>query len=173
MGEGTLGRGLCRAAAISALILSGLVRGQDAEELPPRFDVELVEPADLERAARGGTPWELHLGGVAHQLLVEPVDLRSYRFKATTWDRDGRSTITVEFDREYVDHFSDLVFTPEVEQITPFIYEVALARVEPGQTHVVEVEMLGKDYWLHEGEITAFVEASQPLTVEVGTLVFP
>ena len=92
MGSGTLTRRL-QVCAITAILLPGVVSGRNEEDLPPRFDVEFIEPADLQEAAETGAPYELHMGGEAHQLLVEPVDLRSHRFTATTRSRNGQSTV--------------------------------------------------------------------------------
>lgn len=84
MGPGTTKRRLWKACVLSALLWPR-IWGQGAlEALPVRFDVEFFDPADIEAAAASGAPCDLDLCGEAHRVLVEPVDLRSYRFRATT-----------------------------------------------------------------------------------------
>ena len=76
MGSGTLTRRLCQVCAFAASLLPGVVSGLHEEELPTQFDVEFIEPADLQEAAETGIPYELRIGGEVQLLLVEPVDLR-------------------------------------------------------------------------------------------------
>ncbi len=93
MGSGTLTRRLCQVCAFAASLLPGVVSGLHEEELPTQFDVEFIEPADLQEAAETGIPYELRIGGEVQLLLVEPVDLRSYRFKATTRSRGRQARV--------------------------------------------------------------------------------
>jgi hypothetical protein len=92
---------------------------------------------------------------------------------ATNLTQQAPTTITVAISRDYLDHFGDLAFVPDAERITAANYEVELTEVGQGETRIVEIEMVGRRYWWHRGEVAASIEAGSPLTVAVGTFVFP
>lgn len=77
-------------------------------------------------------------------------------------------SVNVVMDREYLEGFSNVSFTPTADEITDEGYVVELGAIEPGSTRIVSVEIRGDQYWLHEGGLTVG-EVSIPLA----TWVFP
>jgi hypothetical protein len=82
-------------------------------------------------------------------------------------------TVTVEFDRSYIDQFSTVTFTPSVERITGEVYEVELRELEAGGTQVIEVELQGEKYWHHTGSVSASLPDGEPVQIAVGTTIYP
>lgn len=91
MGPGTSVRRVFAIAALAALVLPQAIFGQREEALPERYAIELVDPTEIEAAAASRTPHDFPFLG--ETLLLEPVDLRSYRFRATAWSQEGRRTV--------------------------------------------------------------------------------
>jgi hypothetical protein len=83
------------------------------------------------------------------------------------------SAITVSIDRDYLDHFSDVSFVPEVDRVLVDAAEVDLPEVSSGGSRLVTVHMQGEHYWRQDGTITATLVGGTPITVEVSTTIFP
>jgi hypothetical protein len=82
-------------------------------------------------------------------------------------------TITVAFERGYLDHFADIQFSPDVDAITEREYQVELRDVQPGETRIIDVELRGNHYWQKSGTISASIGNEQAVTVTVRTTIFP
>lgn len=83
------------------------------------------------------------------------------------------SVVDVRFAKEYIDQFSEVTFTPQVEQITSDFYLVEIRNLQPGETRVVHVSLQGERYWRHEGHTIIAAEGAEPLAVTVATWIFP
>lgn len=119
--------------------------------------------------------------GNNQELNVRVDYVSRYRYKmintmmVEVTNQSGQSpiTITVAFDRSYIDGFSEVTFTPSTETITAEAYEVELTEVAAGETRVVEVEMRGEHYWTHKGLVSASGADGEPVEIAVRTTVLP
>lgn len=111
-------------------------------------------------------------------MQVEYVTRYRYRMQdamsiTVTNESPQPSTITVSIDRDYINHFSDVTFVPEVERVSVDAYEVDLPAVKSHETRLVTVQMQGEHYWTKTGVVSATLTGGQPVTVEVSTTIFP
>jgi hypothetical protein len=81
--------------------------------------------------------------------------------------------VTVNLDRDYLDAFEDVTFTPEVTAITDAAYHVDLTDLPPGDVRYLTVELRPHSYWAHQGTISAGSPEAESTDVEVRTFVFP
>ena len=133
---------------LAAFGLFGIHRGQAAAE-GERFDLEVSYPDRFRYKTSGALDVRLTNNG------SQPV-----------------GTATVRFDRQYIDSFSGLRFTPSPESITDEYYEVVLMDIAPGRSKRIVVEVEAEEYWRHEGFVE--VEANgETLRVDLSTFVFP
>jgi hypothetical protein len=86
---------------------------------------------------------------------------------------DSLQPVTAYFDREYIDHFANADFTPQVSHITETAYIVELEEMPAGETYYINVEIEAHDVGYHRGEIRVEADSTQSTQVEVETLVFP
>lgn len=87
-------------------------------------------------------------------------------------------TVTVEFSRAYVDAFADVSFFPDVQEVTPEVYRVALPEIAAGEARVIDVEARADKYWQHIGQVTASVANGSPggdaaVSVPLRTFTYP
>lgn len=78
-------------------------------------------------------------------------------------------TVTVVFDRQYINQFSQVSFTPSAEKA----YEIELVAIMPGETNLVQVQLRAESYGAHPGVIQATTGGADTVTVQLSTLVFP
>ena len=81
-------------------------------------------------------------------------------------------TVTVRFDRTYLEAFSTVTFSPSLTRLTSDAYEVELRDLEGGETRPVSAEVQAEHYWGHPG----FIEASTSegsARIDVHSVVFP
>jgi hypothetical protein len=91
----------------------------------------------------------------------------------TNLSKQPEATLIVTFDRDYLEHFSDISFVPDIKQVTDVAYEVELAGMKSGETRLVNVEMKGEHYWTQDGTVSASLSGGQPVSVAVSTTIFP
>ena len=104
-----------------------------------------------------------------------------YRYKmdeemtidVTKLSSQSPATVTVTIERGYLDNFSDLSITPDVETVTEESYVVRLPEMESGETRVISVRLRGDQRWRHSGVVAASLDDSQPISITVSTIVFP
>jgi hypothetical protein len=104
-----------------------------------------------------------------------------YRFKMTrTMDVavrnvSGRSipSLVVAFQREYIDSFSQVSFTPQADTITGTAYEVQVQDLQPGETRHLSVDLRAEDYWKHRGTVAVSSERTELVHTPVETWVWP
>lgn len=83
------------------------------------------------------------------------------------------STLTVGFERHYIDAFSDTVFLPTVDRLTDTAFEIDLHDVQPGEARRIDVEMKGALVGRFTGSIHASSGDSGSAQVLVSTTIFP
>lgn len=83
------------------------------------------------------------------------------------------SRVEIAFDRNYVEGFSTVSFTPSVKHVTDTAYVVELSDLQPAETRVISVSIQAENYGRHSGSITATPDAGQPLRVSIATFTFP
>lgn len=82
-------------------------------------------------------------------------------------------SVLVNFDREYIDAFSTVTFTPAVKSITGSNYIVEVSDLQPGETRVISATVQAENYGMHRGTIGLGPEEAQDLEVSVATFTFP
>jgi hypothetical protein len=92
--------------------------------------------------------------------------------RVTNTGTGNLETVTIRFNRDYIDAFSTLAFTPGVDRISAGAYEVELSDVRAGETRAVSVDVVAGAYWRHQGFIEAATSGSS-VRVQVTSLVFP
>ncbi|HEY3477015.1 MAG TPA: hypothetical protein VGK56_20520 [Anaerolineales bacterium] len=83
------------------------------------------------------------------------------------------ATAHIGFDREYVEGFSAVIFTPSVKHITDTVYLVELNDLQPGETRIISVSIQAEEYGRHKGTITVTPENWEALQVSIDTFTFP
>jgi hypothetical protein len=84
--------------------------------------------------------------------------------------------LTVAFDADYIGQFTEVVFTPAIDEVTPESYLVQYDDVPPGEKRRVVIELQPDGYWQQEGEVAAAPGGTgSPPDVEAAfsTLVLP
>ena len=86
-------------------------------------------------------------------------------------------TVTVTLSHEYISAFSNVTFSPSVDQITPDAYIVKLTNVQAGEQRMISITQLqAEEYWWHEGSVGVAAggpDAPPDVEVDIGTFVFP
>lgn len=81
-------------------------------------------------------------------------------------------TVTVRFDRSYVDSFSGVQFTPSAQEVLDQAYQLVLHDIGPGEAKLVSVEVRAEQFWRHRGYVEAAVEG-EPARIELSTFTYP
>lgn len=95
---------------------------------------------------------------------------QSERLEVAVTNRSARAldSIRVSLDTAYLARFGDVRVEP-----APLIpYDVWLARVAPGETRLVVVELMGKQYWRHSASLGVAM-GDERAEVHFSSLVFP
>jgi hypothetical protein len=109
--------------------------------------------------------------------LIEPFSLEVRNTLSTQLPR-----VIVRLDRGYVEHFSEVTFTPEPERVTEQSYEIVLQDVQPGETRRIAGQVQGERYGRRRGAVAAIrddgvssssTRAEGGARVELSTFVFP
>lgn len=77
-------------------------------------------------------------------------------------------TVFLSLDATYVEHFTDLVFTPDVSRA----YRIELTDVAPGETRLVQVELRAHSYGNPSTEVSV-VHGRDTVGVRIGTTILP
>jgi hypothetical protein len=81
--------------------------------------------------------------------------------------------VVVEVEREYVDSFSEVDFTPSVDSADDRVYRIEVGRLSAGASRAVSVQLSPLEYWRLAGAVSAFADGAEELTVPFTTFVFP
>lgn len=80
--------------------------------------------------------------------------------------------LTVSIEKAFLDNYSDISFTPDVDAITDEAYIIRLEDVQPGEARIVTYDSKGKIAGQHHGTVTATTgEASTSVTLDI--FIFP
>jgi hypothetical protein len=82
--------------------------------------------------------------------------------------------VTVTIDNNYLDAFTDVGFTPEVDEVDDKAHKIELQDLRAGETRQVTLEMRAEKYGVHSGEVSAQAGSGEgTVRVELDTLIFP
>ncbi|HEX7004110.1 MAG TPA: hypothetical protein VF168_07975 [Trueperaceae bacterium] len=124
----------------------------------------------FERTGASSERLELHVRHSTRTRLRAPHLLT---VEVTNRGQSPLEGVTVVVDREYVDAFSNVAFTPQASEVTPDEYRIELGTIAASATRLVTADMTPAAYWRHEGIISASAEGVEPVEVAVATFVFP
>jgi hypothetical protein len=82
-------------------------------------------------------------------------------------------SVIVQFEREYINQFSESTFMPDVSQITEHYYEVELQAIPAGESRHINVTVESERIGYHRGEIVVQIPSSDSLQFQLNTLAFP
>jgi len=114
------------------------------------------------------------------EMLVEYP--RSCRYKnvvllevfVTNTSSEAIPTVTVSYDREYFESFSETAFMPSEETVTQDAYEIELQDLKAGDTQYIQTHLRCEAYGQHELRIEAAAsETEEPATITGSTIIFP
>lgn len=86
---------------------------------------------------------------------------------------EALDSVTVSFDRSYIDAFEDVTFTPEVSEIGDQVYEVQVDELPAGETRRITVDFKPRSYGTQRGTVTVSSTDPGGPQVAVTTFVFP
>jgi hypothetical protein len=81
--------------------------------------------------------------------------------------------VTVGVERDYVEAFSEVSFTPSAAGISDDQYVVDLGEVPAGAWRRVVLEFSPQRYWRQRGTVNVSVEGGDSASVDVSTFVYP
>jgi hypothetical protein len=82
-------------------------------------------------------------------------------------------SVLVRFDRQYIDGFSTVTFTPSIKATTESDYLVEVSNLQPGETRVITATIQAEKYGMHRGSISTGPEDGGELEVSIATFTFP
>lgn len=82
-------------------------------------------------------------------------------------------TVQVGFEREYVESFSVVTFTPTIRHITDTFYYVEINDLGPGETRIVIATVQADQFGNHSGKITVTPDNAEELEMSISTFSFP
>ena len=82
-------------------------------------------------------------------------------------------SVVVQFERDYINQFSESTFTPDVSQITERYYEVELQAIPAGESRHINITVESEQVGYHRGEIVVQVPSNDSLQFHLSTLAFP
>jgi hypothetical protein len=92
----------------------------------------------------------------------------SIEARITNTSQQPLEAVTVRFDENYVNKFSEVSFTPDVKRA----YEVEITDLRAGQSQLISVEIQAEKYGRHSGTVSAS-SGDDLTTVSLATFVFP
>lgn len=105
----------------------------------------------------------------------EPISIVVQNLSASTFP-----TVTVAIDNAYINGFSTVTFTPDVDEVTADAFILHLEDVQPNESRRIAIEIQGEHYWGHTGTVTAKATAKATAEVHdthaevmISTFVFP
>jgi hypothetical protein len=81
--------------------------------------------------------------------------------------------VVVRIDREYVDSFTQVDFTPAVSTLSEASYSIDLGRLPAGGIRAVTVRLSPQAQWRRAGSVSVAGDGIEESTVEFATFVFP
>jgi hypothetical protein len=80
--------------------------------------------------------------------------------------------VTVSVEKAFLDAYSDVTFTPDVDRITEEVYMIDLTDIPSGETRYITIDSRGKIAGSHRGFVTASADDIGP-SVTLETFIFP
>lgn len=85
---------------------------------------------------------------------------------------DAARSFTVQVDGKYLSNFSNVMFTPQPEEIQNSVYVFTLSDLPPGETVTISGELQSENYGTFEGFVRVVAEGDE-LEVPVRTVNLP
>jgi hypothetical protein len=82
-------------------------------------------------------------------------------------------SLSLSFDKNYMDAFKQIVFLPDDLTITDQGYTVNLTNVQSGEMRVVTVSVEPDRYWQHWGSVTVIADGAESAKVQLESFIFP
>ena len=117
--------------------------------------------------AENGLELEVHY---SNRVLFQGLDGTEIHVENTS--NQTISNLTIQIEKSFLDNYSDLSFTPEVDEITEQAYVIELLDVQPGETRIVAYDSRGKIVGSHQGRITAST-ATSSVAVSLDVWIIP
>ena len=124
--------------------------------------LEEVEAADQQLVLR-----------VEHLARARVLQLAAFTITVENTGDAALPLVTVTIQRDYVDKFTQVMFTPEVSAITDQAYQIELEDVQPGETRVISVDLRPQEAGQHSGTIAAESDGGARALTTFSTLIFP
>lgn len=114
-------------------------------------------------------------------LEVEVVYPERFRYKmihpltVTVRNRGDAASadVTIRIDTSYLEHFSNVSFTPAPQRVTSDAYVFTVGDLAPGDARVLAGHVQAERYWGANGRITVDSESIGRVDIGVDSLVFP
>lgn len=136
--------------AIPILAITGVL-GESSEKIEVSTELKNVEIS-------GEYPKRLHYG------KSEKIELTLSNNSSSILDE-----VELHFEGDYLKHFSDVSFTPSVEEG----YKLKIKNIKPGESRHVAVSVRGESYGSHSGKIDAVVGDRKIASIDLNSFVFP
>lgn len=81
--------------------------------------------------------------------------------------------VTVEIDRDYLEGFSEVEFTPSATTVTDDTYRIDLGTIPAAATRIVDGDLVPTSYWSHHGSVTVSASETEAVEFAIATFVFP
>ena len=124
--------------------------------------LEKVEAADQQLALR-----------VEHIARGRQLQLAEFAISVENHGDAVLPLVTVSVARDYIEQFTQVMFTPDVAAITDQAYEIELEDVQPGETRFITVDLRPTAGGQHTGTVSAAADGGASVSVTFNTLVFP
>lgn len=98
---------------------------------------------------------------------LEPISINVQNLSAVTFP-----TVTVTIDDAYLNAFSTVTFTPDVDEVTADKFILNLNNLQPQESRRILVEVQAEHYWNHTGNVNAEYEETH-VGVTISTFIFP
>jgi hypothetical protein len=125
------------------------------------------ETSTVIQSEANGIELEIHY---ANQVLFQGLDGTEIHVRNAS--DTVMSTLTISIEKAFLDNYSDIAFTPDVEVINDLVYILELSDVQPGETRIVTYDSRGKIIGAHRGTVTASYEGAGP-SVVIETFIIP
>jgi hypothetical protein len=86
---------------------------------------------------------------------------------------DVQNAAAVEFERELLDRFSQIVFNPSLSEITDSVYRVDIGQLPSGAERAVTVDLRPEANGPNRGVVTVSAEGRQDVQAEIVIFVLP
>ena len=108
-----------------------------------------------------------HVSKIRHR-MVGPLEVT-----VTNSSAEAVTGVTVLIDRQYLDEFSRVVFTPSPTYLTDDRAVFELGDLAPGESTVISGEVQSDGFGQHGGQVHALADHLDPLVTTISTFSFP